>query len=75
MCAYFAKYLKPLHIAETEIEQENFLRGLSRGVCHHMGLDAHDGYAAPDEILVPGMVFTNEPGVYLREEGIGGVPS
>lgn len=71
MCAYFAKYLKPLHIAETEIEQENFLRGLSRGVCHHMGLDAHDGYAAPDEILVPGMVFTNEPGVYLREEGIG----
>lgn len=71
MCAYFAKYLKPLHIAETEIEQENFLRGLSRGVCHHMGLDAHDGYAAPDEILLPGMVFTNEPGVYLKEEGIG----
>ena len=71
MCAYFAKYLKPLHIAETEIEQENFLRGLSRGVCHHMGLDAHDGYAAPDEILLPGMVFTNEPGVYLKDEGIG----
>ena len=71
MCAYFARYLKPLHIAETEIEQENFLRGLSRGVCHHMGLDAHDGYAAPDEILGPGMVFTNEPGVYLKEEGIG----
>lgn len=71
MCAYFAKYLKLLHIAETEIEQENFLRGLSRGVCHHMGLDAHDGYAAPDEILLPGMVFTNEPGVYLKDEGIG----
>lgn len=71
MCAYFARYLKPLHIAETEIEQENFLRGLSRGVCHHMGLDAHDGYAAPDEILLPGMVFTNEPGVYLKHEGIG----
>lgn len=71
MCAYFARYLKPLHIAETEIEQENFLRSLSRGVCHHMGLDAHDGYAAPDEILLPGMVFTNEPGVYLKEEGIG----
>ena len=71
MCAYFAKYLKPLRIAITEIEQENFLKGLSRGVCHHMGLDAHDGYAAPDEILLPGMVFTNEPGVYLKEEGIG----
>ena len=71
MCAYFARYLKPLRIAETEIEQENFLKGLSRGVCHHMGLDAHDGYAAPDEILLPGMVFTNEPGVYLKEEGIG----
>jgi len=71
MCAYFARYLKPLHIAQTEIEQENFLRGLSRGVCHHMGLDAHDGYAAPDEILMPGMVFTNEPGVYLKDEGIG----
>jgi len=71
MCAYFDRYLKPLHIAQTEPERERFLRSLSRGVCHHMGLDAHDGYAGPDEILMPGMVFTNEPGVYLKEEGIG----
>lgn len=71
MCAYFSKYLQKLHIADTEPEQERFLRSLSRGCCHHMGLDAHDGYAPPEELLLPGMVFTNEPGVYLPAEGIG----
>lgn len=71
MCAYFSKYLRKLHIADTELEEERFLRSLSRGCCHHMGLDAHDGYALPEEVLVPGMVFTNEPGVYLPKEGIG----
>lgn len=68
---YFDKYLMPLHIVDTEIEKENFLRMMSRGCCHHLGLDAHDAYAALDDELLPGMVFTNEPGVYLKNEGIG----
>lgn len=69
--AFFARYLQPLHIADTVEERDAVLRMLSRGCCHHLGLDAHDGYAALDDELLPGMVFTNEPGVYLGREGIG----
>lgn len=68
---FFDKYLMPMHIVDTEIEKENFLRMMSRGCCHHLGLDAHDAYAGLDDELLPGMVFTNEPGVYLKQEGIG----
>lgn len=68
---FFGKYIIPMHIVDTEPEKERFLYMLSRGCCHHLGLEAHDAYAANDDILLPGMVFTNEPGVYLRKEGIG----
>jgi len=40
------------------------------GLGHFLGLDAHDaGGEAPS--LVPGMVVTVEPGIYLPGEGIG----
>lgn len=68
---FFDRYLLPLHIVDTEIEKEAFLYMMRRGCCHHLGLDAHDAYADLDDELLPGMVFTNEPGVYLRHEGIG----
>ena len=68
---FFDRYLLPMRIVDTEIEKENFLWMMSRGCCHHLGLDAHDAYAALDDELLPGMVFTNEPGVYLKDEGIG----
>jgi len=40
------------------------------GTAHHIGLDVHDVglYSRPIE---EGMVFTCEPGIYIREEGIG----
>lgn len=40
-------------------------------VSHHLGIDTHD--AAVDETLPlqPGMVITDEPGLYIDEEGIG----
>lgn len=40
------------------------------GVSHHLGLETHD-VSAPDGILKPGCVITNEPGLYLEDEGIG----
>ncbi|MBI4463952.1 MAG: M24 family metallopeptidase, partial [Acidobacteria bacterium] len=43
-----------------------FIHGLS----HHVGLDVHDP-DAPGSALVPGMVITIEPGIYLPEENIG----
>jgi Xaa-Pro aminopeptidase len=40
------------------------------GVSHHIGLDVHDpaDYNAP---LAPGMIISNEPGIYLPDEGFG----
>lgn len=37
---------------------------------HFLGLDVHD-IGSREEILAPGMVITCEPGIYIREEGIG----
>ncbi|MCY6369977.1 aminopeptidase P family protein [Clostridium ganghwense] len=40
------------------------------GVSHYLGLDTHD-VGDRGDILKPGMVFTNEPGLYIPEEEIG----
>jgi len=40
------------------------------GVSHYLGLDTHD-VGSRDIELRPGMVFTNEPGLYIEEENIG----
>lgn len=43
---------------------------LIHGVSHHIGLDVHDSI---DKFkpFAPGMILTCEPGIYIREEGIG----
>ncbi|MDX1679371.1 MAG: aminopeptidase P family protein [Akkermansiaceae bacterium] len=41
------------------------------GTSHHMGIDVHDVFGGPAEILEEGMVFTIEPGIYIQEEGFG----
>jgi len=40
------------------------------GTSHHLGLDIHD-VGDPYHRVAPGMVFTVEPGIYIREEGLG----
>ena len=40
------------------------------GVSHHLGLETHD-VSLFDEPLQPGNVITDEPGLYLEDEGIG----
>lgn len=40
------------------------------GTSHHLGLDVHDVGSTYTPIK-PGMVLTVEPGIYIREEGIG----
>jgi Xaa-Pro aminopeptidase len=40
------------------------------GVSHHLGLDVHD-VSPPFEAVAPGMIFTIEPGIYIRDENLG----
>jgi Xaa-Pro aminopeptidase len=40
------------------------------GLGHHLGLDAHDP-GSDEKPLEPGMVITNEPGLYLPDEAMG----
>ena len=40
------------------------------GTSHHMGIDVHD-VAPPHQPVEVGMVFTIEPGIYIREENLG----
>ena len=40
------------------------------GTSHHLGLDVHDVFP-PHQPFGVGMVFTIEPGIYIREENMG----
>ncbi len=40
------------------------------GLGHHLGLEAHDP-VSEDAPLEPGMVVTNEPGIYIPDEALG----
>lgn len=46
--------------------KEYFMHGTS----HFLGVDVHDS-GMRYEPMAPGMVFTCEPGIYIKEEGIG----
>jgi Xaa-Pro aminopeptidase len=55
-----------LRDSEGESLGQYFIHGLG----HPLGLDAHDP-GADENPLEPGMVITNEPGIYLPEEELG----
>lgn len=62
-------------IDATEAEQQGpdkplVAKYFMHGISHHLGLDVHD-VAPPNEPFAPGMVFTIEPGIYIREEALG----
>ncbi len=40
-------------------------------VSHHLGLDTHDVNGGLGDVLEAGNVITNEPGLYISDEGIG----
>ena len=60
---------------EEDVKHQNPEKPLERkylmhGMSHHIGLDVHDSI---DKFkpFAPGMILTCEPGIYIREEGIG----
>lgn len=54
----------------TDSDGESLGQYFIHGLGHPLGLDAHDP-GADENPLEPGMVITNEPGIYLPEEGLG----
>jgi Xaa-Pro aminopeptidase len=51
-------------------DQPLYKRYFPHGTSHHLGLDVHD-YGDRYRPFEAGMVLTCEPGIYIREEGIG----
>lgn len=76
MASLIEKELMGLGLLTTdEIANQNpdapaYKKYFMHGTAHHLGLDVHDVglYSRPFE---EGMVLTCEPGIYIREEGIG----
>ena len=57
-------------VENQDIKSPLFKKYFMHGVAHHLGLDVHDVWDKY-EPFAPGMVLTCEPGIYIREEGLG----
>lgn len=62
-------------ITMHEVKNQNpawpaYKKYMMHGTSHHLGLDVHD-VGNWDNKIAPGMVFTVEPGIYIREENFG----
>lgn len=55
---------------EKDPEKPAYKKYFPHGTSHHLGLDVHD-VGDTWRKLEPGMVFTIEPGLYIREEALG----
>lgn len=60
---------------EEDVRNQNpekplYKKYFMHGTAHHLGLDVHDVFNK-HEPFKAGMVFTCEPGIYVREENIG----
>ena len=51
-------------------DQPLYKKYFPHGTSHHLGLDVHD-YGDRYRKFEPGMVFTCEPGIYIKDEAIG----
>lgn len=62
-------------IDKTEVKNQKathpiYKKYFMHGTSHHLGMDVHDRSNRYDPIQA-GMVFTCEPGIYIREENLG----
>ncbi len=56
----------PKHGLSEDVREYYF-----HSVSHHLGLDTHDIDGGMGQVLEAGNVITNEPGLYIADEGIG----
>ncbi|HUV15779.1 MAG TPA: Xaa-Pro peptidase family protein [Pelolinea sp.] len=61
---------------QTVAEQYNLTEGYVHSVSHGLGLDVHENpfsgiTAKESDLLIPGVVFSIEPGLYYPSKGIG----
>ncbi len=64
------KLLQQNDINKETPENRAYRKYLYHGISHHLGIDVHD-LGTRTEPLLPGMLLTVEPGIYIEEEHIG----
>ena len=66
MVVDFYKEELPKHGLNKDVSEYYF-----HGVSHYLGLDTHDVGSGMPITLEKGNVITNEPGLYIEDEGLG----
>ncbi len=64
------KLIDKTDIKKQSAEKPAFMKYFMHGTGHHLGLDVHDIPNMFDK-MKEGMVWTVEPGIYIKEEGFG----